>query len=231
MQVLCLLLCPACLNAWALANQSERTTLTHAPCPVHVVTHAQVAELRLLTEEDYKEMSISIGMRRKLLEGLANQPAPVAAAAVGGGGGGSAFGFIGVGAPAEAASSNLSASSMAGGAGTAGMIGLTPAEESELRGLKERAAAEQAADAQEAALSAALNAAASSGTNALAQRPPQATAAYGLSPTVPAMVSGTAMGPSSGVEPLEASMTAVKGARPKAKQGDLAAPFMANQYR
>ena len=165
-----------------------------------------VAELRLCTEEDYKEMELSIGMRRKLLEALAApanaatsssapppppppppQPATEAAASPSS----SAFGFIGGGAA--------------------------------------QSAPQLSAEQQEAALSAALRAAGSAGSSAYAQRPLQASGYAHEQQAVPLYAGGSgAMDVPSGPAD-DASKRAAKKAS-KTKEG-LKAAFIPNEHR
>ena len=70
-----------------------------------------VAELRLLTEDDFKEMGISIGIRRKLLEEMGKSPQSPAAPSGGGGG----FGFVSGGGMPAPPPMTASAGNMFGG--------------------------------------------------------------------------------------------------------------------
>jgi len=69
-----------------------------------------VAELRLLTEDDFKEMGISIGIRRKLLEEMGKSPQSPAAPSGGGG-----LGFVSGGGMTAPSPSTASAGGMFGG--------------------------------------------------------------------------------------------------------------------
>ena len=106
-----------------------------------------VAELRLCTEEDYKEMAISIGMRRRLLDALS------------GGGGGAAGGGAGMtmaaSPPQPASGAAPSAFSFIGAGSSGGGGGLVQSDEE--------------------ALSAALRAAGNAASSAMAARPHVAT--------------------------------------------------------
>ena len=179
----------------------------------------QVAELRLLTEEDYKEMNLSIGIRRKLLECLSaskdatlapQAPTAKEAYTTSGGGvacSGSAFGFMDAGASASAPASTV---------GVGGPIGMTPADQAELQALQ-----------RDVALTAALNAAATSGSAALAQRP-AACSGYNYEiqpgPAPPTLTGGTGS-----AEPLVAEKAGGKKVRANGKKSELAVPFMANE--